>query len=295
MRALIVINGYSRNGNLLEKADRLQESLRERDIPADIVKASDLLSFSDGLSCGVMNVEDYSFALYLDKDSYLAKALSFSMPIFNSYLSLVLSDDKMLTLQALQGQGIPAPLTLSAPLCYVENPDTETISSFLDNVEKTLSYPLVFKACHGSLGKQVLLIRDRKELEEVYLKNIRIPHLYEKYLPYHPGEDYRLIVIGDKVVAAMLRRNDKDFRSNIALGGVGYDVTKTIGEGFKKMAIRATKALSLDYAGIDLAIGKDGKPVFLEANGNAFFHEIEKVSHVDIASLLVDHILSKIR
>lgn len=294
-KALIVINGFSKNRNLIEKAGRLQEALSERNIKSDIVLATKLLAMTNGIANNVTISEDYAFCLYLDKDSYLCHALSFLMPVYNSYESLVLSDDKMLTLQALQGQGIVAPLTISAPLCYVDNPEKEHIEEFLGGVEKRLSYPLVFKECHGSLGRQVRLIHDHEELVQCYMEHCQMPHLYEKYVPYHPGEDYRLIVIGDRVVASMLRKNEKDFRSNIALGGKGYDATASIPKSFKDVAVASAKALQLDYAGIDLAIGMDGEPVFLEANGNAFFSEIERVSHVDIASLLVEYILEKRR
>ena len=130
--------------------------------------------------------------------------------------------------------------------------------------------------------------------DRCYYENCHLPHLYEAYLPFHPGRDYRLITIGERVVACMERVNERDFRSNIALGGKGFDVTDSLPDTYKEVALKAAKALLLDYAGIDIAIGKDGEPLFLEANGNAFFSEIEKVTGIDIASLLVDHVLRKL-
>ncbi len=296
MKALIVINGYSENRSLLRKVGRLIDALDVYAIDADVEKATRLLALSEGNTGKVLlEGRKYDFCLYLDKDAYLAKALSEAMPLFNSYRSLILSDDKMKTLQALKGTGIKAPKTISAPLCYVENPDPREVTFFLHQVENILSFPLVFKACHGSLGKQVALIKDRHELFSCYRQNRHIPHLYEEYLPYHPGHDYRLFVVGEKVVAAMERINEKDFRSNIALGGRGEDVTKTIPDAYKEVAIRASKELDLLYGGIDIAIGKDGEPIFLEANGNAFFDEIERVTKVDVASLVVNEVLERLK
>ena len=87
----------------------------------------------------------------------------------------------------------------------------------------------------------------------------------------------------------MERKNEHDFRSNIALGGKGYDVTDSIEEVYKEVAIKASEALDLDYAGIDLARGKNGEPIFLEANG-----KVEKVTHIDIANEVVKMIINRI-
>lgn len=295
MNALILINGYSKNRNCLSKARRLQEELGRRDVASDIVEATRLLAYSDGTTDGFFAEGQYDFCIDLDKDIYLAKAIEDTMPLFNSSRSLLLSDDKMKTLLALKGASVPCPLTIAAPLCYVPDPDPAEVARFLDGVEERLGYPLVYKACHGSLGKEVRLIRDRAELERCYLENKALPHLYEKFLSAHEGRDYRVIVVGDRVVAAMERVNERDFRSNIALGGKGYDATRTIPEAFKEVALRASKALDLDYAGIDLAISKDGGPLFLEANGNAFIEAIEKVTKINVAGAFVDHILGKLK
>ena len=293
MKALIVLNAYSVNKDCLYKATRLKEELLKRSVETDIVRAEKLPVRSCGDSLDMDFLDGYSFAIDLDKDLYLAKALSQRMPLFNSYESFRISDDKMLSILELERSGVKTPLTISCPLCYSEI-DEEAAKRFLDDVEEKLGYPLVYKQCHGSLGKQVLLIHDRKELEECYLKNRGIPHLYEKYLSANSGRDYRVIVIGDRVVAVMERENRNDFRSNIALGGKGTDVTKTVSPGVKETALKAAEALKLDYAGIDIGIDNDGNPTFFEANGNAFFTEIEKVTGMNIAGDFVEYILKRI-
>ncbi|MFA6829620.1 MAG: RimK family alpha-L-glutamate ligase [Bacilli bacterium] len=294
MKALIIINSFSDNPNNSHKARRIKEELSNRGIDCDIKKAVSFLPSTNGNQISFPNLSDYSFAIDLDKDSYLADALDEKLPLFNSAKSLHLSDDKMTTILALKGQGIITPLTIPAPLCYVSNPPQEEISEFLNQVEAQLSYPLVFKENHGSMGRQVKLIRNRSELEENYYSHISVPHLYEEFLSKHQGHDYRVMVIGSKVVAVMERVNLNDFRSNIALGGKGYDATDTLPESFKKVAIKACKILDLDYAGIDIAMSDNDSPIFIEANGNAFFTEIEKVTGVNITSLLINNILEKI-
>lgn len=293
-KVLIIVNGYSDNPNNAYKAKRLVEEFNHHMIQADIVSALDLVPYVNGTDIRIDGIEDYALAIDLDKDSYLADCIEMlRIPLCNSAKSLHLSDDKMTSIIYLKGKGIPCPLTIPSPLCYIKEPEEKRIRFFLSKVTAGLSFPLVYKANHGSMGKQVKLIHDGDELYRTEKENLGIPHLYEEFLKRNQGHDYRIMVIGKEVVACMERINDKDFRSNIALGGYGVDVTETLDQEFKELAIKATEALSLDYAGIDVAISDDGKPMFLEANGNAFFTEIEKVTGINITGKLVDYLIGK--
>ena len=293
-KGLFILNSFYRHPSNLYKIERLQECFLKYGITMETRDALSLSMVASGDSLSIPGIEDYDFAIDLDKDIYLARAVSLKIPMFNSYHSLLLSDDKMSSILALYQAGVKAPKTISAPLCYTERIDEEVENRFYDLLERELSYPMVYKACHGSLGKQVKLISSRKELQEMYRLSCHQEHLYEEYLDSHAGDDYRLIVVDHKVIAVMERKNEHDFRSNIALGGKGYDVTDSIEEVYKEVAIKASEALDLDYAGIDLARGKNGEPLFLEANGNAFFTEVEKVTHIDIANEVVKMIINRI-
>lgn len=231
--------------------------------------------------------------VYLDKDKYLIDAIEKRMPVFNSGKSTFLCDDKMVTFQALRNSGIRTPLTIPAPLCYSQSPDQGSIDLFLDIVEKELGYPMICKESYGSLGKQVYLIKNREELELKNKELINVTHLFQKFYSESQGRDYRVLTIGGKVVASMERINDHDFRSNIAEGGVGKPVT--LSPEFIEMAERVSNILGLDYGGIDLIKANDGKPVFIEANSNCFFSEIEKVTKINITKILVEHIISRLK
>ena len=293
-KALLVTNGYFKNQNNEYKAARLKEEFLPLGISVEVKDAVELLPLCNGLDID-LDLSSYTFAIDLDKDNYLAKVLSLKLPLFNSYESMMLSDDKMLSILALYHSGVNAPVTIPAPLCYTPKPDNQTMKRFLDRVEKELGYPLVFKECHGSLGKQVLLIHDRAELEEIEQKYLMTQHFYEKFLSKHKGHDYRIIVIGDEVISCMERKNEHDFRSNIALGGIGRDVTSTLSQAYKDLALKASKALGLIYAGIDVGTDENENPIFIEANGNAFFTEIEKVTGINIAKKLAEYIAKQIK
>lgn len=91
----------------------------------------------------------------------------------------------------------------------------------------------------------------------------------------------------------MKRTNTKDFRSNIALGGIGLYLKPN--DEFIKVAEKVSSLLSLDYAGIDLLIDKNNHPILTEVNSNAFFNELEKISGENIAQMIAKYVINKVR
>ena len=104
--------------------------------------------------------------------------------------------------------------------------------------------------------------------------------------------DVRVIVIGGHTVAAMERRNDGDFRSNVAQGGSGEKIDLL--EEFRIVAESCAEILGLDYCGVDLLYGKDGEPIVCEVNSNAFFSGIEKATGVNVAKAYAEHIINNL-
>jgi ribosomal protein S6--L-glutamate ligase len=54
------------------------------------------------------------------------------------------------------------------------------------------------------------------------------------------------------------------------------------------LAVRATRALRLDYAGVDLLVGAHG-PLVLEVNGTPAFRAIQETTGRDMAAAIVAH------
>ncbi len=105
------------------------------------------------------------------------------------------------------------------------------------------------------------------------------------------GRDLRVYVVGDRVVGAMHRfAPEGDWRTNVALGGEVADVTDSLPEECREMALRATDVVGLDYAGVDLVEG-DGDWYVLEVNPTAGFKGLYKATGrsaaPDIAALAV--------
>ncbi len=287
-RGLIVKNPYFLSDAVENQARRLQEEFISAGVDCDI-KNNDLsLYVTDGrIDRGRF---EYDFVIYLDKDKYALAALENSgIKVFNDYRSITLCDDKALTALALADENVPMPETVFAPLCYNEYAPVDVYR--LNETERRLGYPMIVKECYGSRGSAVHLINDRAELYDIWNKLKTTPHLYQRFVEESSGRDLRVIVVGGEVLGGMMRKNDSDFRSNIAIGGKGYKYEPD--EELKRLSLKITSRLGLAYAGIDYLFGRDGW-LLCEVNSNAFFEGFERVTGINVARAYARYVRSVI-
>ena len=269
MKGIVLLNAYTKSAGANRQASRIAEELNALGVQTEM-RLNGAFD-ADIFSSRVRLAQKPDFVVYLDKDKYLSRLWEKEgVRLFNSAEGVEVCDDKMLTYIALANGGVEIPDTLPAPLCYY--PDARVREEYCRVVEERLGYPLVVKKSFGSWGMDVNLIQNFAELTKIAEEYKLFPHLYQKYIAAKRGEDTRVLVIGGKAVAAMRRRNDGDFRSNIELGGRGYpaEITKS----YREISERAARLLSLDYCGIDLLEGEDGRPIVCEVNSNAFFNDL---------------------
>lgn len=289
MKGLIISNGYGLADGIINQINRLKEEFAKRNIEIDVKKNNEILVFVDqsNIKC---NLGHYDFIIYLDKDRFVARMLEkCGYRLFNNAKAIELCDDKMLTHISLANNNIKMPISISSTLCYRDNGDR----NFVYEVTKKLSFPMIVKENYGSLGKQVYLINNIDELKEIENKLIHTPHIYQQYISSSKGKDYRIIVIGHKIVAYMKRENKHSYLSNLACGGKSYICN--LPNEYLDMAIKASQILGLDYCGVDILEGPNKEPILSEVNSNAFYEGIEKTTKINVASTYVDYILSKIK
>ena len=281
----IIVNGYYTNPSIEYQVSTLTREFGRLGVAVTVLKSGDFSVYLKGED--VFSDVKGDFVVYLDKDVHTALMLEKGgFRLFNSANAIAVCDDKMLTHIALAGSGINMPVTVSSPLNYYG----ADCGNFLDSVEKKISYPIVVKEVYGSMGAGVYMAKDRCELNALREKLLLKPHVYQQFIG-EGGEDIRVIVIGGKAVAAMRRKNAGDFRSNVSRGGNGYACE--LDEEVRSIAERSAVILGLDYGGIDVLRGKKGTYYFCEANSNAFWSGIEKVSGVNVAELYAAHICKK--
>ena len=286
-KGLIVINGYFINDAIKHQTESLVDAFSKRGVKVDIIKGNELDISVKGKQV-VCFLPKYDFIIYLDKEILRAQMLEKAgYKVFNSSEVIRICDDKMLTFVTLVGNGINMPKTIASPLNYTGATDTE----FLSLVENSIGYPVVLKSSYGSMGKGVFKADNKTQLEKIYADLKGVPHLYQEFIG-NGGKDIRVIVIGGKVVTAMQRVNENDFRSNVEQGGVGKKIV--LDEKVVSMAERIAKTLKADYLGIDILFG-DNEYYLCEVNSNAFFKGVTQTSGVSVADAYADYIVEKIK
>ena len=289
-KGLIVVNTYEVFPSGEHMVSRLKEEFAKLGIVFDVLSSGELplwVSEDGRIQHGDL---PYDFAIYLDKDPYVASMLEDAgLRLFNKADAIRLCDDKMLTYLSLSDKGIKMPKTISGPLRYSKK-DSDV---FLKRIEASFSFPIVVKENYGSLGRNVYLVQNKTELKELENRLSYSPRLYQELIASSFGVDNRIIVIGGRAIAWMKRKSDNgDFRSNIALGGHGEGVN--LPQNYIMMAENCAKILGLDYAGIDILNGPDGEPILCEVNSNAFIKGIEEVTGINVAKAYADYIFREV-
>ena len=285
-KGLIVVNTYEVFPSVEHMVSRLKEEFAKLGISFDVLSSGELplwVSEDGKIQHGDL---PYDFAIYLDKDPYVASMLEDAgLRLFNKADAIRLCDDKMLTYLSLSDKGIKMPKTIPGPLRYSKK-DSDI---FLKRIEASFPFPIVVKENYGSLGRNVYLVQNKSELEELENRLSYSPRLYQELIASSFGVDNRIIVIGGRAIAWMKRKSDNgDFRSNIALGGHGEGVN--LPQNYIMMAENCAKILGLDYAGIDILNGPEGEPILCEVNSNAFIKGIEEVTGINVAKAYADYI-----
>ena len=288
MKGVILTNPYDTYSVQRHKVSRMQQELSALGVDTHIVA-------NDRFVAGVVNgnVECHlnaDFVLFFDKDKYTGEMLEkCGVRLFNSAKATAICDDKMLTHIVLCNHGISMPDTLPGALCY--NPNGEISDEYLNLAIERLGLPMVVKQCYGSYGEQVYLASTKQELKNIISEIKTKAYLMQQFEGQSCGRDMRVIVIGGKAVCAMLRENDKDFRSNVAHGGRAsvVEIPKTVAE----MCEKAAQVIGLDYCGIDVLLGDT--PKICEVNSNAMFEAMEAATGVNVAKLYAEHIVSCVK
>ena len=290
-KGLILINAYMQLQSQFSQAERIKTELEKLGVRTTVLRNDGFFAYINNGAVASDISEKYDFCVYLDKDKYMSEMLEKTgLRLFNRHGAIRDCDDKMQTYLALQGVGIPMPKTLSGLLCY--NAEERVKEQTAIRVEELLSYPIVVKECFGSLGKGVYMANDRKELLSLMEKLKCRPHLFQEAVTQSLGRDIRVIVVGGKVIASMERKSERDFRSNIELGGVGTPYAPS--EEMILLCQKTATRLGLDYCGIDILLGENGQPLLCEVNSNAFFGGLESVTGVNVAGAYAKHILREI-
>lgn len=289
LSGILVVNHFLNAVKYQELYEKFLDAAKEYSIDLVMKTNADLLMDMEALK---ENAGKVDFVLFWDKDIRLAQLMeSFGYRLFNNSKAVEICDDKSYTYLKLLETGISMPKTIFSPKTFGTVKYAKT--DFVAQLEQQLDYPMVVKECYGSFGMQVYLVKNRKELLAKLEETAPEPLIFQEFIEESAGRDVRIQVIGDEVVASMYRYSDsEDFRANLSIGGKMKAYTPSQEE--MDIAVACCKAIGLDFAGVDLLFGKDGKVLVCEVNSNAHFKNIYDCTKVNAASLILEHIKNRL-
>lgn len=292
MKGWLICNGSLNTEKFQETHRRYLQMAERLEMTLTIKTNSEVAILLSNRHVTFASIDTIDFVLFLDKDILLAKQLeALGLPVFNSSQSIEACDNKGLMHHLLALKGINQPQTLIAPLMF--DTGSSFPKHFLNVVEETLQFPVVVKKSYGSFGMGVYLIHDRQALEDISERLKLEPHIYQQYIKESHGKDMRIHVVGDKVVASMMRQSATDFRANVTNGGEMFLVD--VPEHFKTCALKATSALGLDFSGVDILFGSNEEPIVCEVNSNAHIENIFKATGIDVSESILNHIKKRVQ
>ncbi len=198
----------------------------------------------------------------------------------NESVAISRSRDKLRSTQLLARRGIGLPVTGFAHSTMYTH----------DLIEMVGGAPLVVKLLEGTQGIGVVLAETEKGGESVIeaFKGLKANILVQEFIKEAKGSDIRCFVVGEKVVAAMMRTSKEgDFRSNLHRGGTSKTVRITPEE--RSTAVRSAKIMGLNVAGVDMLRSNHG-PVVMEVNSSPGLEGIEKSTELDVAGIIIEYI-----
>lgn len=191
----------------------------------------------------------------------------------NNALSSYLAKNKHITRVVLGKNNLPN-------IPYLLPKDNDEAKEFLKEQGK-----IMIKPTHGDNSIGVMQISSAEELDGLDLSD----SIIEKFIS---GEEYRTLVLNGEVIA--LHKYIHDFK----VGGVrriSFE-EKDWDKELIEIAIKAAKALGLNFASVDFIKDPEGNLLILEINSSTGlwrFHEPDEGPAVDVSEKLINATLEK--
>lgn len=211
-------------------------------------------------------INKYDAIVFMDSAHYIMDLTDYGGLVFNHTSHTGICDDKLAFAYYGQKWGCPTIPTYMQPL-------------------KT--FPQIAKPRAGSLGRGVFKIDSKEEL--MNLPKEKTGYIYQPFITTSIGTDYRVVVIGGKVVACEKRYNPNDFRSNLATGGEA--LAEDPPYRYKVAAMNMAKRMQIDFVGFDIMKGqRDDEPLICEANSKPMKDGILKCRGINIYDKYAEYI-----
>jgi tetrahydromethanopterin:alpha-L-glutamate ligase len=203
--------------------------------------------------------------------------------VYNDAKAIERTVDKGMTSYLLMQHGVATPSTWVCESRYAAH---QLIQKELQDNQHVVIKPLF-----GSQGKGVRLLDKSSQLPlpgDQFVDGVYyLQRLIDSGARNH---DYRVFIINNQVIASM-RRSGTGWLNNVAQGAQCDPVED---EEIHALAIQAAKAVGIDYCGIDIMRGDDGRLWVLEVNSIPAWRGLQAVCEMNIAQTLVDDLIRKV-
>jgi len=172
--------------------------------------------------------------------------------------------------------GLPVPKTIYGGWKYLEK---EAVKRF--------EFPLIIKGSRGDRRRQVFKIYGETDFEtrletlKLLEKSGENKYMLQEYIVN--TEDFRVMVLGDRVLGVMRRAIGDNPRLKNR-----FEKTD-LPEEIKKMAVEAAKTCGIMIAGVDVVFRNDDitKPLFFEVNKTPNYDRFVEVTKINVAEEVV--------
>ncbi len=196
--------------------------------------------------------------------------------------SLTIASNKFYMIKVMEDGNLPVPKT-SYTLSTQET----------QRVAEELGYPVIIKIISGYGGKGVMKADQKSDLTPIIdtLTLFEQDICLQEYID-NPGEDIRIIVVGEDTYAYKRIGGEDEFRSNISQGGKREDYEPT--EEMKDAAVQAAKLCGFDFCGIDIIESENGDFYIGEINFSPGIANLEDVTEDNVPEKVMEHMYSQV-
>ncbi|WP_078430204.1 ATP-grasp domain-containing protein [Alkalihalobacterium alkalinitrilicum] len=222
-----------------------------------------------------------NFAIVRVMDPFFSKQLELlDIPVFNSSFVSEVCNHKAKTHQIIAQLSVPTVDTI-----FLQRFSGERSSI-------PFPFPVILKEAEGRGGKQVVLISDEND----FIQNVDA-FVGRDVVVQRPagttGKDLRVFVIGDEIIAAVLRSSETDFKANFTLGGSAH--LYTLSDSEKQIIYTIIDEFEFDFVGIDFLFDEEGNLLFNEIEDVVGSRTLSATSDINIVELYLHHIIRKLK
>lgn len=202
--------------------------------------------------------------------------------LINDPDAILVARDKYQSIMELKKTGVPVPET-----AVVEDPFDAM--KLVSNWGEAVIKPLI-----GSMGLGAVKVSD-PDIAFRIAKTILAtnqPVYIQKYVK-KPNRDIRIFVVGEQIIGGMYRISNSSWKTNIAQGALAQVLVPN--QELQEIAIKATKALKLEYAGVDIAEDEEGGYKIFEVNASPLWKGLMEATGINPAKYIVDHLIKLVR